>query len=537
MNKKIPYLYALIVLLGSIFLIYIGVTFTNYKYTTSAELPIFSLNNLTNESTDPYVKDLRQVLPSVLAIDTYLGFFTVHQNVEVLINDTLIYSYMAGNNEFGHTPGSVWHYIRLPNDSEGQEIRIYLNSPYLMAAKNTPSFLLGSPLSLYMQLLKEHFPSFALCILTIIIGIVLIFYWINIHRSSVKIDSCLFYLGIFSITYGLYTLSESQISIFLFSNYILFSYASYLLRMLIPLPFLLFIRNLYQNKNSPIWSVLCCLSIGNILLCTALQIMNIADFAETLWITHIIILLYVFSTLILTIIEIRRYSFHKLLKLNIICFGFVILGITVNFSSYYMGFSSNGALSRITFLVYIIVPAFAGIENISRLVKRGAEAEIYRKMAYYDLLTKLRNRNAYMEALADIRASKNYPFIIICDLNNLKRCNDIFGHEYGDNYVQDASAILRSSFSSIGKCYRIGGDEFCILLDVSLKDTAIELLSHINETWSLYHDLPESFEPSIAYGYAAFDPVIDHNFNDTMKRADSMMYINKKASKLFGSLE
>lgn len=537
MNKKIPYLYSLMVLLGFIFLLYIGVTFSNYIYTTSADLPIFSLNNLTNESTDPYVKDLHQVLPSVLAVDTYLGFFTVHQNIEVMINDTLIYSYMAGNNEFGHTPGSAWHYIRLPGNSSGQEIRIYLSSPYLMAAKKTPVFLLGSPLSLYIQLLKEHLLSFALCILTVIIGFVLVFYWINIHRNGIQIDNFLFYLGLFAITYGFYSLSESQISIFLFSNHILFSYASYLLLMLIPLPFLLFIRNLYYNKDSVFWSFLCLLSMGNILLCTILQIMDVADFAETIWITYIVILIYVFSALILTIIEIRRYSFNELLKLNMICSGFVILGAIVNFSAYYIGFYSGSTLSRITFLVYIIVPAFAGIENISRLVKRGEEAEIYRKMAYYDLLTKLLNRNAYMEALADIRASKNYPFIIICDLNNLKKCNDIFGHECGDNYVQDASAIIRSTFSPIGKCYRIGGDEFCILLDDSSKDTAVELLSHINDTWPLYHDLPESFEPIIAYGYAAFDPILDHNFDDTMKRADSMMYINKKASKLFAILE
>lgn len=531
MNKKIPYLYLSMVLLCFVFLLYIGITFSAYKYTTSADLPTFPLNNLMNKSTDPYIQDLHITLPSVLANGTSLGFFTMHQNVEVLINDTLIYSYMVGNNDFGHTPGFAWHYIRLPSNSAGQELRVYLDSPYIIQTNTIPDFQLGSPLSLFIQLLEKQLLSFALCILTIIIGFILIFYWLNLHRSSAEIDNSLFFLGLFAITHGLFTLSQSQIWIFVFHYHILTSYLSYTLLMLIPLPFLLFIRNLYHNKDSILWLFLSILSIINIFLCAILQIFNIADLQQTLWITYLVMVLCIFSAFTFTIIEICKYSFDELLKLNMMCTGFFILGIIANYIDFYIDSYSGSALSHITFLVYIIIPAFAAIENISRLLKSGKEAELYRKMAYYDLLTKLHNRNAYVEALTQIRSSKEYPFIIICDLNNLKKCNDIFGHEYGDNYVQDASAIIRKTFSSLGKCYRIGGDEFCVLVDISLKNTALNLLLHINDEWSIYHDLPKSFEPNIAYGYASFDPILDHTFDNTIKRADSMMYVHKKLHK------
>ena len=50
------------------------------------------------------------------------------------------------------------------------------------------------------------------------------------------------------------------------------------------------------------------------------------------------------------------------------------------------------------------------------------------------------------------------------DLNDLKKCNDTYGHDYGDQYIMMASEILKKLFALDGKCYRIGGDEFCALV-------------------------------------------------------------------------
>lgn len=55
--------------------------------------------------------------------------------------------------------------------------------------------------------------------------------------------------------------------------------------------------------------------------------------------------------------------------------------------------------------------------------------------------------------------------LFVFDLNNLKYYNDKFGHDCGDQYITDAVHILQKVFSRYGKLYRIGGDEFCVLID------------------------------------------------------------------------
>ena len=54
--------------------------------------------------------------------------------------------------------------------------------------------------------------------------------------------------------------------------------------------------------------------------------------------------------------------------------------------------------------------------------------------------------------------------VVTFDLNNLKMCNDNYGHSSGDAYIIHSAHIIETTFDRFGKCYRIGGDEFCCLI-------------------------------------------------------------------------
>ena len=56
------------------------------------------------------------------------------------------------------------------------------------------------------------------------------------------------------------------------------------------------------------------------------------------------------------------------------------------------------------------------------------------------------------------------------DLNNLKKCNDRYGHEAGDTYLKKASEMITNAFSQENTVYRIGGDEFVVLIQESVSD-------------------------------------------------------------------
>jgi diguanylate cyclase (GGDEF)-like protein len=116
-------------------------------------------------------------------------------------------------------------------------------------------------------------------------------------------------------------------------------------------------------------------------------------------------------------------------------------------------------------------------------------------------------------------------------LNNLKQCNDTLGHTYGDKYITDSAAMLKKIFSEYGKVYRIGGDEFCIIIPNSHKCNISVLLAALDEEELIYNVASEVINIQIAYGYAEFDADADSTMEDIRIRADELMYRHKKELK------
>lgn len=78
-----------------------------------------------------------------------------------------------------------------------------------------------------------------------------------------------------------------------------------------------------------------------------------------------------------------------------------------------------------------------------------------------DGLTGLLNRISYEKAIASI----DYPTaVLMFDVDNFKFVNDNYGHAFGDHVLKNLGSILLQAYSAAGRCYRIGGDEFCVIL-------------------------------------------------------------------------
>jgi diguanylate cyclase (GGDEF)-like protein len=90
-----------------------------------------------------------------------------------------------------------------------------------------------------------------------------------------------------------------------------------------------------------------------------------------------------------------------------------------------------------------------------------------------DSLTRLRNRRALMADLPRVcqRASEDEPaFLWFFDLNGFKRYNDSFGHVAGDTLLARLGVRLREAVNRYGIVYRLGGDEFCVLITAPIED-------------------------------------------------------------------
>ena len=123
----------------------------------------------------------------------------------------------------------------------------------------------------------------------------------------------------------------------------------------------------------------------------------------------------------------------------------------------------------------------------------------------------------------------NYPLAVLYgDLNNLKAVNDTLGHQQGDSLIITAASLLRRACPAGGRLFRIGGDEFVMLVPTFTKQLAEERAREIQRLFDTCKYL--SPQPSIAIGYAVKE-FPEQSLADIVKEADSMMYMQKKSSK------
>lgn len=161
--------------------------------------------------------------------------------------------------------------------------------------------------------------------------------------------------------------------------------------------------------------------------------------------------------------------------------------------------------------------------------------EYINNLAYLDALTGVKNKTAYYEAVSEI--NKNIQLgharfaVAIFDINNLKIINDTFGHETGDYLITKACGCLCSIFK-LSPVYRIGGDEFVIILEGDDYDEYAKSnkCPNVKMTEQLSKESGE-MEISIACGIAVYIDGTDKNYGDVFRRADQAMYTNKTLMK------
>lgn len=151
-------------------------------------------------------------------------------------------------------------------------------------------------------------------------------------------------------------------------------------------------------------------------------------------------------------------------------------------------------------------------------------------LARKDALTGIRNRTAYedeVEKLECERKGGNTEFgIVMIDLNFLKRTNDTYGHEKGNESIKKLCYIVCHIFEH-SPVFRIGGDEFVAILsndDFRNRDALVERFESTLKNLSSMEELQPWERISAAIGMAVYEEGRDTCVDDVFKRADSAMY-------------
>lgn len=151
-----------------------------------------------------------------------------------------------------------------------------------------------------------------------------------------------------------------------------------------------------------------------------------------------------------------------------------------------------------------------------------------REKAITDELTGLYNRT-YLEEFFKANSDDCYPISIIsADCDGLKEINDTYGHIAGDQYIKAAVSLFKRGLPPESIMFRMGGDEFVILLPSTPREAALLATERLREQEKRFYI--EDRQLSVSFGISVIENRSD-SFHERLAESDRNMYLEKRTKR------
>ena len=432
----------------------------------------------------------------------YLMVMSRYFDYTVYVDDTKLFDLTTPQNGFSKTMGTQLRFVRIGKNLNEKTIKLEIR-----------------------PLLGDHIQYSVAPI--IIFGFVLLLLAIIIRCSEYEDDESgkMFYLGMISVICGIYLACQFKVSHIIAPNGYLPYYFEFTSLMLISVAVSLFIQTNVDGIIKKLYTSMSCIFVLNVLVQTFLNFVLKIDYKMMLFVTHILIGL--FGILILSTMII----FHKKKSIQymLISIMFPIVGSIIDIVRLYR-ISDYKTIYFFSMGLYIFV-----LMQVTRTIRQylaksrsHLKAEVYEHLAFTDGLTELNNRLSFENDINEC-IGNNRPACISIDLNNLKRANDTMGHSAGDVLIRGIATVLREAVGNEGKIYRIGGDEFVVLIH-DITDYGIEKVLKRIEKCRVKYNEENNVNLDFAKGVSLYTEG-DTTFENLVARADAEMYRDKRLTK------
>ena len=163
--------------------------------------------------------------------------------------------------------------------------------------------------------------------------------------------------------------------------------------------------------------------------------------------------------------------------------------------------------------------------TVSSILRNNIKyAQELEKIAEIDEMTGVFNRNKYLSMTSNGYTKEDKLAVIFWDVNNLKKINDTLGHEKGDLLIKTIAEGIRKIANQFDQVYRIGGDEFVMIIRGGDENAVEKKIKEWEETVQKLGDI-DGIPISASYGYAYGK---GNGLEEIIHQADEMMYENKR---------
>jgi diguanylate cyclase (GGDEF)-like protein len=188
----------------------------------------------------------------------------------------------------------------------------------------------------------------------------------------------------------------------------------------------------------------------------------------------------------------------------------------------------DGIILTTTFVTLIATSVFA---YAFAFLSRGQRDQLL-QLARKDPLTGAGNRRALDEKLLEVcaaQARSNIPSsMVLIDIDNFKEINDEFGHAIGDQILIRLTEIIELRIRVTDSLYRIGGEEFVVVIEGQAKDKARRMAEQLRTLVEANELAPEG-SVTISLGVAELS--VGESPGNWMRRADLALYESKRSGR------
>lgn len=317
---------------------------------------------------------LRTKVPKEYAGKTFF-FLSADKKMKIWLNDVEIYAFGAWDIRlFGHTPGSVTNFVNLPDNLGERELEIEMSSHYKNYATYLSNIRIADRDVAILQVIKENMGNIICSIAMIFLALFLIALSV-LQRLSNKPQNGMSWLATILIWASIYYAIETKILHVFFGNQTFYSMAIFLFLLYIPVLFCQYYSEILPECNKA-FRILMGLSFCNMAVQLVLQISNVVDFMDMVFVSHLLLavsVVFVLCKLFLT----AHKSKDGNLWLQVAALFIVVVGLSIDMGrSYVIKVGDLGKYSRYAFTLYGVIMV---IVHIQRIVKDSVAEEIRNK--------------------------------------------------------------------------------------------------------------------------------------------------------------